>query len=384
MYAPATDPLLLNVYGCCASPSRWPSLLEDASAEFEAYCAVVYCVTIEQDRLVPYWSAYNPSFDMAVYQAEISDARNPRMQVRRSFDVDCRRPVVLVDDDLFTSDETSMRNAMQGEFRRIGLGNILMGLARIDADRFFTIAVFRNAAADRPFNPAHRQRLESMLPHFAQAMSLTESVTLGRSAATLVHEHLDRWPKALVLCDSSGRIQWVNRRADLALRARGALQINQGVLQLSQSGGQSKLLRAISDAVASQSTQFLAIESARGRLQLALQPLSSLTEGGATQLLVSFVNEGQDVGLIPAEALRALFDFTNAEANLASALVSGVTVEQYAQSRGVTVGTVRTQLNQVLSKSGAHRQADLVRRVLCSAAAALPGESSGLAMPVIA
>ncbi|MGZ5183829.1 MAG: helix-turn-helix transcriptional regulator, partial [Caldimonas sp.] len=108
-----------------------------------------------------------------------------------------------------------------------------------------------------------------------------------------------------------------------------------------------------------------------------------LTEGGATQLLVSFVNEGQDVGHIPADALRALFDFTNAEANLASALVSGVTVEQYAQSRGVTIGTVRTQLNQVLSKSGAHRQADLVRRVLCSAAAALPAESSGLA-PAIA
>ncbi|MGZ3173862.1 MAG: hypothetical protein ACXU7G_12295, partial [Croceibacterium sp.] len=61
MYAPANDPLLLNVYGCCASPSRWPSLLEDASAEFEAFCAVIYCVTVEQNRLVPYWCAYNPS-----------------------------------------------------------------------------------------------------------------------------------------------------------------------------------------------------------------------------------------------------------------------------------------------------------------------------------
>ncbi|WZB68399.1 hypothetical protein WJ971_14920 [Achromobacter xylosoxidans] len=40
----------------------------------------------------------------------------------------------------------------------------------------------------------------------------------------------------------------------------------------------------------------------------------------------------------------------------------------------MTVGTARYQLNQVLGKVGARRQADLVRQVLCSAAAlVVPG-----------
>jgi|GEM_PF-5612288 len=372
MYAPSADSLLLDVYSCCATPSRWPTLLEDTSSELEAYCSVVQCVTAEESRLVPYWAAYDPGFDLPLYQSQISDARNPRLQKRRSLHAYSNAPTVLLDEDLFIGEEAAMLSQVQGQFRQIGLGSTLMGLAKIDDDRFFTIAVFRAASADKPFNAAHRQRLEALLPHFVQAVSLSESVALGRSAATLVHEHLDRWPKALVLCDSSGQVQWVNQRANVALRARSDIQINAGALQLSQNGAQSKLLRAMSDAVASRSTQFLAIESGRGRLQLALQPLASVSDGGATQMLISFVNEGQDAGHIPAEALRALFDFTNAEANLASALVSGVTVEEYAQNRGVKIGTVRTQLNQVLCKSGAHRQADLVRRVLCSAAAGLP------------
>ena len=236
MYAPAPDPLLLDVYGCCAAPSRWPNLLEDTSAEFEALCSVIHCVTVEQYRFVPYWTAYSPNFNMSAYRSEISEARDPLLHIRRSVDLDYRSPIVLGDDDLFTSDEASVRGATQGQYRRIGLGSVLMGLAKIDVDRFFTIAMFRSAATDSAFHTAHRQRLDAILPHFAQAMSLAESVSLGRSAATLVHGHLDRWPRALVLCDSSGRVQWVNRRADLALRARDDVHINQGILRLSQAG----------------------------------------------------------------------------------------------------------------------------------------------------
>ncbi len=332
---------------------------------------------------MPYWAAYDPGFDLPLYQSQISDARNPRLKIGHSFDSYSNAPAVLVDEDLFAGEGEGMCSQVQGQFRQIGLGSTLMGLAKIDKNRFFTIAVFRSANVDKPFNAAHRQRLEALLPHFVQAMSLSESVAFGRSASTLVQEHLDLWPKALVLCDSSGQVQWVNQRANVALRARSDIQINAGALQLNQNGAQSKLLRAMSDAVAIRSTKFLAIESGRGRLQLALQPLASVSESGATQLLISFVSEGQDAGHIPAEALRALFDFTNAEAMLASALVAGITVEEYAQSRGVKIGTVRTQLNQVLCKSGAHRQADLVRRVLCSAAAGLPESSKSVRMAMM-
>jgi DNA-binding CsgD family transcriptional regulator len=58
--------------------------------------------------------------------------------------------------------------------------------------------------------------------------------------------------------------------------------------------------------------------------------------------------------------LMELYGFTAAEARLAKELVLGTTVEAYAQSFHISVATVRTQLRQVLAKSGHSRQQELI------------------------
>jgi DNA-binding CsgD family transcriptional regulator/PAS domain-containing protein len=58
--------------------------------------------------------------------------------------------------------------------------------------------------------------------------------------------------------------------------------------------------------------------------------------------------------------LMQLYGFTAAEARLAKELVQGTTVEAYAQSFHISVATVRTQLRQVLAKSGHARQQELI------------------------
>ena len=63
----------------------------------------------------------------------------------------------------------------------------------------------------------------------------------------------------------------------------------------------------------------------------------------------------------PRNLLTALFDFTPAEARIASLIVTGQSVSQIAASTGVGLETIRSQLKSVLSKTGVHRQVDLVR-----------------------
>ena len=58
--------------------------------------------------------------------------------------------------------------------------------------------------------------------------------------------------------------------------------------------------------------------------------------------------------------LMDLYGFTAAEARLAKELVQGTTVEKYAQSFHISVATVRTQLRQILAKSGHARQQELI------------------------
>jgi DNA-binding CsgD family transcriptional regulator len=63
--------------------------------------------------------------------------------------------------------------------------------------------------------------------------------------------------------------------------------------------------------------------------------------------------------------LGSLFGLTPAEARLAAALVAGASVSEYAEERGIALGTARVQMKQVLAKTSTGRQPELVRQ-LCS------------------
>ena len=61
--------------------------------------------------------------------------------------------------------------------------------------------------------------------------------------------------------------------------------------------------------------------------------------------------------------LRRQYGLTPAETTLALAVAGGAALRDYAEERGVTVGTVRFQMKQVLAKTDCRRQTDLVRLI---------------------
>ena len=62
----------------------------------------------------------------------------------------------------------------------------------------------------------------------------------------------------------------------------------------------------------------------------------------------------------PLELLRSLFDLTASEARVARGLAAGQSPEDIADSGGVAMTTIRTQIRRVLEKTGCSRQAELV------------------------
>ena len=62
----------------------------------------------------------------------------------------------------------------------------------------------------------------------------------------------------------------------------------------------------------------------------------------------------------PIELMRSLFDLTPSEARVARGLAVGETLEEIAENGGVAISTVRSQLRQVLQKTGCTRQAEIV------------------------
>jgi DNA-binding CsgD family transcriptional regulator len=88
----------------------------------------------------------------------------------------------------------------------------------------------------------------------------------------------------------------------------------------------------------------------------------------ATILLA--MNELFPAGAIPNVWLSQLFGLTPTESSVTNWLVTGRPIEEYAQDRGVSLATVRSQIKTVLAKTGMSRQVQLV-----AALARLPIES---------
>jgi DNA-binding CsgD family transcriptional regulator len=92
-------------------------------------------------------------------------------------------------------------------------------------------------------------------------------------------------------------------------------------------------------------------------LPTRLHPATAL----APSLALVLITDPADGPILAAQALQQLFALTAAETGVAQALVVGRSAEEIAIERGVSLPTVRTQIRQILEKTGASHLRDLVR-----------------------
>src|SRR6185503_2197371 len=99
-------------------------------------------------------------------------------------------------------------------------------------------------------------------------------------------------------------------------------------------------------------------------IHLVFQPVAntedrdgSCASTASARVLVLLSSPGVAPAL-PASLIGPLFALSPAESRLTAALCRGETLEQYARGAGVTVGTARFQLSQVLSKTQVKRQSE--------------------------
>jgi len=64
--------------------------------------------------------------------------------------------------------------------------------------------------------------------------------------------------------------------------------------------------------------------------------------------------------------LQVIYRLTPAETRLAEALLENDTIESYALKNDISRNTVRTHLASLFAKTGAKRQAELIRTLLAS------------------
>lgn len=96
-------------------------------------------------------------------------------------------------------------------------------------------------------------------------------------------------------------------------------------------------------------------------LVLRLVPPPAGLPKGQLAAAVGFLSREGAMAVEPAALMAALYRLTPSESRLVQSLCDGLTPEEHCRERGVTMATVKTQLQSVFGKTGVRRQSELVR-----------------------
>jgi DNA-binding CsgD family transcriptional regulator len=252
--------------------------------------------------------------------------------------------------------------------KRFDMASLAWVFLDFDGKDASLITFGRPGGAER-FETADVDRLTRLMPHLMRSYAISRRLGGSGSANAALPRYLEPLPYGAVLLDAFGRIVHANRSARTIAAARDGIMFTRDGLAATAEAANARLSDEIRRAVdpryrprAIRSIRLPRPGDARP-LAVAVCPL----EDGAYPFLfgrASVLVEIRDLSSAgPAldAWLAECLDLTRAEARVAGLLLAGHDTFAIASRLGISRATVRRYLEQLTSKTGTHRQAELVR-----------------------
>jgi DNA-binding CsgD family transcriptional regulator len=235
--------------------------------------------------------------------------------------------------------------------------------------RFDAISVWRTAY-EGPMDSDSKRLLKLLIPHVQTALELRRVLGATKQRLASAEAIANASVTATFLLTEKGSIRHLNSAAEALIRAGDGLTVADGTLTSCDPLAKSALSKLFKDAASPslslsdpQPSQFLALgrPSKERRLQLLATPLPETHRQRCQAELLLLVTDPEKPSTFPDDALRALFDLTPTETEIANGLMMGYSPQEIACLRRVSTGTVRQQVKTMLNKAGTNRQSDMVR-----------------------
>jgi len=273
--------------------------------------------------------------------------------------------LTVLDENAFTSAEDAARHPEYGAWlRRHDLSFICLSPLLRQDSLLVGLALVRGESQGN-VSAEQRRAFEVVAPHVRAAVRTQMAV--DSRALGMASDLLDALSSALFVCDPHGRVLSLSPSAE-AIAASGApLRMARGVLAAAREADTVLLRAAINQAAASCASirppsRPVVVRDGDGQRPVLVEVCAAPGEyalrfGSAALVIVR--NPGPDEARL-AEAARALFRLTPAEAHVAAKLAAGLGPQAVAEATGVAVGTVRTHVRRIFEKSGVRTQVELV------------------------
>ncbi len=376
--------LLLELYACPIDGTRWPGMLDRMREALRVRCAAIQVLSTATDRVSVKWAVRDSESqaDQAHHDPFISGDQNPRLQFGPSA---LQAPTKIIRDRDYFAEGHLELGQLYERLADLGLGSCLCASAALPGSDRLALVVHRDLKDRRDYSRDDEELIASVMPHLCQAISLTGQLESERHRNMGLRQAADHMSFGLVLCDAHGRPSWANRTAELAFSTHDGLWLRQNRLTTASPTDTETLRRSIAQVAQRRADhmgsteQCLALSrsAAGSALHVIVVPLCHEADpdllGGRSRLsgaeVLLLFSRTSTAPILPANLVATLFALSPAESRLTIALCQGHTVNDYAAAHGVSIGTARFQLKQVLAKTQAPRQSDLIRRVCTSVVA---------------
>ncbi len=208
-----------------------------------------------------------------------------------------------------------------------------------------------------------------LLPHVRRAVTIGNVLDVQTIERARMAEALDALRCAVILTDGRGVILHANRSAEAMLKNGGPVQGTGRVLQAKFVPAAAELRGAIALAARDEASigkkgfgiRLTAPEASpffAHVLPLGGSELRSQLQPEAVAAVFIGVSADDEDG---AETVATAFGLTKSEKRVLASILAGRTLNETATTLGIAATTAKTHLDNIFSKTGVTRQADLIR-----------------------
>lgn len=350
-----TDDLIDRIYESSFVPELWPGILDALSNIADARGGVLFAA---HSRVLNWTASANLADTFKVY---VEDGWLRRC-TRRACWLNHARPGFLVEHDIWKQEELESNPIYRDFLLPRGLGWSAGTALPMPTGDNIIFSLERDFAK----GPVERERigvLDSLRPHLARSALVSARLRLEHARGAADTLALIGLPA--VVLDQDGAVMWANQLAE-QLPDFVHWRTNNRMAFI-DSAANALLGEAIREPGAGdgaeRAVQSFPVRSGDGTSTRVAHVLPirrtarDIFERCNTVVVLTPVTLSQAP---PVELVRSLFDLTPAEARIARSLSAGETLDEIAETGGVSRNTVRTQLRGVMEKTGCTRQAELV------------------------
>src|SRR5215470_17226447 len=226
-------------------------------------------------------------------------------------------------------------------------------------------------ARQGPADAEMRRRMRLVIPHIRRAALISRVIDFKRTEATTLVDLLDGISAAMFLVNGSGRIVHANASGHAMLAEASLLRADGGTLTADDAEAERALHEVFATAAegdAAVGVKGIAVPLIARDGERHVAHVLPLTSGERRRAGTSyaataavFVQQAALDTPSPQEVVGKLYKLTPTELRVLLGVVQVGGVPEVAETLGIAESTVRSHLQRLFEKTGAKRQADLVK-----------------------